>query len=130
MVKWIHAQRRAIAKVRPLPPDTVLNLDLPRDKVKTPSKAAEKHEGEAWVRLGMEFLGPEDRQVLILRQWQGLSFKEIGKEIGTSENAARMRHDCFNTTRSIWRLVICLTAAPKRPLGHWMIFGRRTRIAN
>jgi DNA-directed RNA polymerase specialized sigma24 family protein len=41
----------------------------------------------------MEFLDLEDRQVLLLRQWDGLSFTEIGEHLGISADAARMRYN-------------------------------------
>ncbi len=34
----------------------------------------------------------DDREVLILRQWDGLSFDEIGKRLEISTSAARVRH--------------------------------------
>ena len=74
------ARRREIARERPLPTDTVLSLDLPHAAVHSPSQSAARHEQEAWVRLGIELVSPEDREVLVLREWDGLSFKEIGEE--------------------------------------------------
>ena len=89
---WFTARRREIARERPLPSDTVLKLDPPGQAVDTPSKSAEKHEQEAWVRLGLELVKPEDREVLILRQWDGLSFDAIGEKLGISTSAAQSRH--------------------------------------
>jgi RNA polymerase sigma-70 factor (ECF subfamily) len=89
---WFTARRRAIARERPLPSDTILSLDPPRQQMHTPSKTAEKNEQEAWVRLGIELVKPDDREVLILRQWDGLSFDEIGKRLEISASAARVRH--------------------------------------
>jgi len=89
---WFTARRRELARERPLPSETVLSLDRPRDEVKTPSKSAERHEEEAWVRMGMEFLDPEDRELLIFRQWDKLSWADIGRRLGVSETAARLKH--------------------------------------
>jgi len=91
--KWFTARRREVARARPLPDDTVLHLDPPRASIQTPSQSLDRHEREAWVRLGMEILGPEDQEVLVLRQWEGLSFNEIGERLGISANAARMRSE-------------------------------------
>jgi len=91
--KWFMARRREIVRENPLPSDTRLSLDPPQDRVTTPSKSAEEHEREAWVRFGMEFLYGEDRELLILRKWDNLSFAEIGKRLGVSTDAARMRHN-------------------------------------
>ncbi len=89
---WFTARRRDIARERPLPSDAVLNLDPPQQTVHSPSKSAEKHEQEAWIRLGLELLKPEDREVLILRQWDGLSSDEIGEGLDISSSAAQSRH--------------------------------------
>jgi DNA-directed RNA polymerase specialized sigma24 family protein len=59
----------------------------------TPSKSAERLEGEAWVRLGMELLDPMDRDVIVLRRWNELSFPEIGEHLGLSPNTARMKYN-------------------------------------
>jgi RNA polymerase sigma factor (sigma-70 family) len=90
---WFTACRRNVARERPLPPDTVLCLDPPIGKAKTPSMSAERHEREAWIRLAMEFLEPEDREVLVLRQWEKRSLAEIGEKYGITEKAAWMRHN-------------------------------------
>ncbi len=91
--------RRRISRERPLPSDTVLNLDLPKLEVTPPIKAAQRNENEAWIRLGIELVSKQDREVLTLRAWGSHSFSEIGNQIGIGENAARMR---FN--RALLRL--------------------------
>jgi RNA polymerase sigma-70 factor (ECF subfamily) len=90
---WYTARRREIARERPLPSDTILSLDPPHGTIRTPSKSAEQHEREAWIRLGLELLDPDDREILALRQWDDLSFPEIGEELGIAANTARMRHN-------------------------------------
>lgn len=90
--EWFTARRREIARERPLPTDTVLSLDLPQATVNSPSQSAARHEQEAWVRLGIELVSPEDREVLVLREWDGLSFKEIGKHLGIPSGTAQVRH--------------------------------------
>ena len=90
---WFTAKRRALSRENPLPRDTILCLDPPRARVRTPSMEAHESEQEAWIRLGMELMDPEDREVLILRQWEDLPFAEIGERLGLSEDAARMRNN-------------------------------------
>lgn len=85
-----RAARRELARQRPLPTAT-LNLDPGTPSVTRPSEAAARHEGEAWVRLALELLDRDDREVLLLRQWKEMSFAEIAQELGIQENAARMR---------------------------------------
>ena len=92
---WFQAQRRQLARERPLGSETIVRLDPGGKSVCTPSLVADRNEREARVRLAVELLEPEDREILILRQWQDLSFKEIADQLGTTENGARMR---FNRT--------------------------------
>jgi RNA polymerase sigma-70 factor (ECF subfamily) len=90
---WFTARRRDIAREHPLPSDTVLSLDRPEGPAGTPSQSAARHEHEAWIRLGLELLDPEPREVLVLRKWDNLSFSEIGARLGISTEAARKRHN-------------------------------------
>ncbi len=92
---WFNAQRRACARERPLPGDTILDLDPPARRVATPSVDAAGAEDEARLRLTLELLDPDDREILVLRQWKELSFADIAHELGIAEDAARMR---FNRT--------------------------------
>jgi RNA polymerase sigma-70 factor (ECF subfamily) len=89
---WYTAHRRSIARERPLPPDTVLNLDAPRQSMETPSQVVLKHEQEAWVRLALELLDPPMRHVIILREWEGLTFNVIGQRLKVSRDTARRRY--------------------------------------
>jgi len=89
---WLTAQRRDAARDRSLPTDTVLELDPPRRRIETPSREAHREEEEAWVRFGLELLEPERRDLIVQRQWEGLSFAEIGARLGVTETAARLRY--------------------------------------
>ena len=89
---WFTAQRRAVARERPLPPDTILNLDPPVGKVSTPSGIAQEHERVAWIRLALELLEPDLRKVVVLRRWEDLSFPEIGRRLDMSKATARRRY--------------------------------------
>lgn len=89
---WYTARRREIARERPLPSDTLLCLDPIREKVRTPSQSVGQHEDEAWIRLGMEFLDPDDRDVLVLRNWDNLSFVKIGEKLEMTADGARKRN--------------------------------------
>jgi RNA polymerase sigma-70 factor (ECF subfamily) len=85
------AFKRAVAKERPLAPDSVLSLEGPASPPQGPRTAAERAEWEGFVRLGLELLDPEDREVILLRQWEGLGFAETGRRLDIAEDAARMR---------------------------------------
>jgi RNA polymerase sigma-70 factor (ECF subfamily) len=90
--RWFMAARRQIAQEKPFSATTTLTLDRACVIDKTPSQSAERHEREAWIRLAMEFLEPDDREILVLRQWQKLPFVEIARRKGISSHAATMRH--------------------------------------
>lgn len=83
-------QRRALAKEGPLP-DTTMLLDARARTVTTPSKAAVRNEEQAFLRLALDLLAPDDRAVLVLREFEKLSFAAIGEKLGLLENTARMR---------------------------------------
>lgn len=81
--------RRQQAKEQPL--DTTLLLDARARTQTTPSKAAMRSEEQAFLRLALDLLEPDDRAVLVLREFEQLSFAEIGARLQVLENAARMR---------------------------------------
>ncbi len=89
---FYNAKRRARARERPLGSESMISLDPPRDVQSSPSHAAQRDEEEAWVRLGIELLDPESRNVLVLREWEHRPFAEIGAQLRIAESAARMRH--------------------------------------
>jgi RNA polymerase sigma-70 factor (ECF subfamily) len=89
---WFTARRRAMAREQPLPGDTVLNLDPPMGKVDTPSQIVQQQEKEAWIRLGLELMKPKEREVIILRKWEDLSFAEIGERLGVGKSVARRKY--------------------------------------
>jgi DNA-directed RNA polymerase specialized sigma24 family protein len=57
----------------------------------------------AWVRLALELLDPDDRAVIVLREYRDLSFGEIAQFLGTTEDVARMRF-----ARALPRLARCM----------------------
>jgi RNA polymerase sigma-70 factor (ECF subfamily) len=85
------AQRRSLKREAALPRDSVLCLDPTLQNVERPSEKAARHEVQALVGLAVEVIEPEEREVVLLRQWDDLSFKEIGERLGINEDAARMR---------------------------------------
>jgi DNA-directed RNA polymerase specialized sigma24 family protein len=42
--------------------------------------------------MGIELLDSEDREVVILRHWNSMTFQAIGERLNISEDAAWMRH--------------------------------------
>lgn len=89
---WLNACRRTIARERPLPSDTVLNLNPSEGRPETPSQIVNQQEEEAWLRLAIELLDFKHREVIIHRDWMGLSFSETAEQIGLSKAGARKRY--------------------------------------
>lgn len=83
--------RRARGRAVPLPDDSVLDLDVQRRTGTTPSQHAVRNEEEAWLRLALDLVEPEDRDVIVMREWNAESFADIGARLGIPENTARMR---------------------------------------
>ncbi len=88
--RWC-ACRRALHRERPLPEDSALGLHAAAGAPPRPSEVVQAREWEGWVRLGIELLESDDRQVILMRNWDDLSFAEIAARLGVSEDAARMK---------------------------------------
>jgi RNA polymerase sigma factor (sigma-70 family) len=88
---WFRAKRRDLAKNAALPTESVLALDPALQRHTTPSQHADRSEVRDWVRLGLELLEPEDRKVILAREYENQSFVDIGDELGMTANAVRMR---------------------------------------
>jgi RNA polymerase sigma-70 factor (ECF subfamily) len=91
--RFIHQQRRDVDREKPIGSGTVLRLDQPRDEVTRPSVHADRNERIAWVRLAMELLPPADREVLWMKDMDGLTFAQIGERLESKEDAMRMRYN-------------------------------------
>ncbi len=70
---------------------TVITLDGTAAATGTPSVAATEAEARATMALALELLDPDDRLVILRREYQGQSFAAIAQEFGSTEDAARMR---------------------------------------
>ncbi len=91
-VRHAQAERRDVRREVAAPPgDTLVFLDRRPADMPTPSQAASADEARAWVRLALEMLDPEDRDVVLWREYQGQSFQEVAQRLSVSEDAARMR---------------------------------------
>lgn len=98
-VRYLQREQRDHRRQRPLPTDSVLQLDAPVRSVTEPPAAADRNEQQQWLRLAVELLDAEDREAVRLRDWEGVSFAELGERLGLSAEAARKRY-----TRALPRL--------------------------
>jgi RNA polymerase sigma-70 factor, ECF subfamily len=98
-VRYLQRAQRDLRREQPLPGDSVLLLDAAARSVTEPAVRADRNEQQAWLRLALELLGPEDREAIRLRDWDGATFAEIGTRLGLNEEAARKRY-----TRALPRL--------------------------
>lgn len=88
---WYRAKRRDLGRNAPLPSESVLALDPGFAVHSTPSRVAAGAEMREWVRLSIELLLPEDRRIILARDYDDRSFVDIGAELGMTAAAVRMR---------------------------------------
>lgn len=82
------AQKRQIHREQAMDDSRELGTKL-KDYGFTPGTNAVAKEEAALLRTAMDQLSPEHRTVIELRNWQELSFAEIGGQMERSEDAAR-----------------------------------------
>lgn len=58
----------------------------------SPTRAAARDEARSQVAAALGLMDPVDREVLVLRHFEGLSNAEAAQEVGLSPDAARKRH--------------------------------------
>jgi len=92
-LRYQSALKRDRGRLKPLPGDSALYLDPPCSESSSPSGAAARSEQEALVHLALDLVPPEVRQVIYLREWEDLSFAQIGEALGLSADAARMKRN-------------------------------------
>lgn len=90
---WLTAARRDLRREQAIPTASSVHLDFASVSATQPGDAAAASEERTWLRVGIELLQPEDRRVILLRDFQDKSFKEMATELGVEEDAARMRYN-------------------------------------
>ncbi len=82
--------KRDIDREVQAPSDSVLYLDAHRS-ITRPSEHAQRDESIALVRVALELMEPQDREIVRLREFEERSFADVGERMEISEDAARMR---------------------------------------
>ncbi|MBK8978773.1 MAG: sigma-70 family RNA polymerase sigma factor [Planctomycetes bacterium] len=88
--RW-SARRRDIARVSMAAAEPGLDLAM-GPTVDSPSGIADRAQRTGWIRLGMELLDDDARELLWRRNWQQDSYAAIAAELGISEDSVRKRH--------------------------------------
>jgi RNA polymerase sigma-70 factor (ECF subfamily) len=70
-----------------------ISVDLDAPPPSTPSMKASRRENEEWMRLAVELMDPDERDVVVMRQSDGMQWEEIGDALGIGKSAARMRFE-------------------------------------
>ena len=97
---WFAAKKRDMELESP--PWESANVDLSKpDCGEESNLSVDKAEMQARIRFVLELLRPSDRQIIVLREWDELSFAECGRALSTTADGARMR---FNRALDLLKL--------------------------
>jgi len=106
--RHLTAQCRSTRREEPLPCESSLVLAQRLLAGWTsPSGALSKRELRRCVQRAMEKLDPNDREVILMRQFEEMSNQEVAQALGLSESGATMRYG-----RALLRLKEILLADP------------------
>ncbi|MEW6743064.1 MAG: sigma-70 family RNA polymerase sigma factor [Planctomycetota bacterium] len=101
--RHLGAQRRSVQRELPLDSSVLLATRLLAPQ-SSPSQAMMRQELQRRVQEGLARLREEDREVLVMRQFEGLSNGEVAQALGLSDSGASMRYG-----RALYRLKQVLT---------------------
>jgi len=85
---YYRAKRREMARECPIPSSTLLAR---RPAIETPSAIVSREEEKRRIRIALELAEPEDRSLVLMRMFDELEYAEIGRRLGVTPDAARMR---------------------------------------
>ena len=87
--EWIHADRRSRGQECGQDEvDGALRGAADRSQ-ETPSRVAIRKEESDQVELALQLIDPDEAHLIRLREWEGLSFDEIGTRVGATSDTAR-----------------------------------------
>ena len=84
---WFTAKRRALAREHGLPDSLALH-----DDSSGPLTRLVANEGHDRLRLALELLEPDARQIIVLRSWEGHPFSVIGERLNITTALADTRY--------------------------------------
>jgi RNA polymerase sigma-70 factor (ECF subfamily) len=91
--RHVRAARRAVGREVPLPDRSSLQLAQQLLAAgPTPEQQLDQEELARRIRQGLAELSDADREILLLRNFEGLSYAEIGYILAIEPAAARKRH--------------------------------------
>lgn len=89
----LGTQQRAVSREASLPTDSSVNLATRlMSKASTPSRSMLKVELRRRVQLALSRLKHEDREVIVLRDFEGLTNGEAAQVMGLTDSGATMRY--------------------------------------
>lgn len=88
--RWLHREKRRPDLEAGDASDSRVVGDALHDEA-TPSLVANKREEHEKLHRALDTLGDEDREVIWLHEWEGLTHVEIAARLGISHDAARVR---------------------------------------
>lgn len=92
--RWLERRRPVRPATRPdWAGESRLCLDPALGDSQGPAAQAERAEEIDWLRLGLEFLDPEERRVVHEHKLCGRSFVDLADEFGLQANTVRMRYN-------------------------------------
>ena len=71
--------------------ERTLNEMVPDEVMHSPDRGAESALVRGVLERALRALPDEQREVFVLREYQGITFKEIGEVVGVNENTAKSR---------------------------------------
>ncbi len=92
--RWARASRRDWRKEQKgAGPSTTLSLDFPSPHQAGPGTNAGITEEQDLLRLAIELLPDQDRQVVLMREIEDSTFAEIGEQLRITAEGARGKHE-------------------------------------